>query len=1393
MSTRKHANDPRPKSEGASLGRYRLLGELGSGGMGSVFRAWDSVSEREVALKQLHSSKLDAQRLRIEALFEREYYTLARLKHPRIIEVYDYGRSEDGLFYTMELLEGRDLLQRSPLPYRELCRHLCDVASSLALIHAHRLVHRDVSPRNIRFTTEDRAKLIDFGVLAPFGISREVVGTPVCIAPEVIRHMPLDQRSDLYSLGAVAYLGLTGKAPFTVQSVADLSRLRQLPAPPPPSSFAPEIPPELDALVLSMLQADPTARPANAAVVIDQLAAIAGLPAEEHNVGAESYLVSGALVGRESELAWLEARLQRLQAGRGTELLLEGPAGVGRTRLLHELALRAQIKGLCVLRVDAQSAPEAFGVASALGLDLLTANPELAREAAKPYADVLGQLSTEICERLDNPALAKRSSDPAEQRARLQGALFEWFLAVSRTTPIVIAIDNIQAADDASAAFIASLGQETREHGLLIVATQRSGDAVVALDALQVLRHRAGRLKLGGLSPEAYEALVVSLFGAVENTGRVAKLLHDKSRGSPQRGMELVRLLVKNQIVKYGGGAWVLPMEVGSDELPDSDEGLTFVHLTGLSADARALLESLSVLTKPAGIEMCRTLASFLSEAQFHAAFQQLLSEQLLSANAGSYGFTQESTRQSILRAMDDDNRRACCRRAAEALLVAADSGGDTTARIEAGWLLLRAGDEERAAEILAAAGRAYLTTSSGAESGKQALAALLSAFQIYRRNGRSDYQLGRVLFPMVSFAYFEDWRLLLKHSEETLALGVQLSGLSLAKSLKRFLGKRIALVVGLAVAWLRFALRRLGGLDYGLLEAVSSFALAIPGTTGVVATCVNIPRNKRARDLLEPFTYFGEVSLPRLVYDQLTTFIQINSYDSAIIPMLASVRQRFHSPKIKKVLRGSSWKAMYGAVPLLEGLMSAFGFGDAALEKAEELDNLRVRVWAMAADNVRLLYHAVRGESEKMQYFASRVDHFAVQGSTTWQVEMYIPLFIINPYILAGDTIATRKVWEQFSRWAKEVPTLQIYADMAHAAYLSLRGDLAAAIDEFEKLLPAFKLREQANWQSIRNYHAQALNRAGKHARAKEVVLEALSAMNETDHQWAAFYLEAQRQLALAEAGLGNHRQAVALLDGLLAEHGHQDNSMLIGLLHQARAEVTLLMQDPAAFHAQFTAMKERFARTKNPALIAQCERLSGKAKRAGVEVADAAEDSRPALAQLSAQQEMRAALSELQDAVNPSALALQIVMRRTKAHAGYLYLVQESNLRLAVASCPDEPPEGLEERLRTLVERARCEAEERAALKGQDSHAGVQTLAETSVAATTAFVESAPPDDGSTLHEVLVLNAGATHNLPIAGGLILEMDPTNRFDLYPEFLEAVASVLLVRGAANDVVKPSH
>jgi serine/threonine-protein kinase len=203
-------------------GRYHVQQELGRGGMATVYRVLDSASNRELALKRLHAAEDGAKRTPAEALFEAEFRTLTQLQHPRVIQVFDYGVSDGAAYYTMELLDGGDLSELSPLPWREACALIYDVCSSLALLHSRRLVHRDVSPRNIRRTRDGRPKLIDFGAMATMGPCAQAVGTPAFVAPEVAQRATLDGRTDLFSLGATLYFALAGRPPYPARNFAQL-------------------------------------------------------------------------------------------------------------------------------------------------------------------------------------------------------------------------------------------------------------------------------------------------------------------------------------------------------------------------------------------------------------------------------------------------------------------------------------------------------------------------------------------------------------------------------------------------------------------------------------------------------------------------------------------------------------------------------------------------------------------------------------------------------------------------------------------------------------------------------------------------------------------------------------------------------------------------------------------------------------------------------------------------------------------------------------------------------------------------------------------------------------------------------------------------------------------
>ena len=256
-----------------SIGRYRLRRRIAAGGMGEVWAAYHAGLGRDVAVKLIQPS-LGTDPTAI-ARFEREVRTLAELTHPNTIRVFDYGATEAGVwYYAMELLDARDLstvvAQDGPLLPDRAVRLVSQAADALAEAHARGIVHRDIKPANLLLVHTDATvefvKVIDFGIAqqtdedAQLTQTGMLVGTPGFIAPEVITGGRATPRSDVYALGMVLYVLLTGASPFEGTTPAAILR-DALSAPPPPPSAAREgIPEGLDRLVMRCLSPDPLER-----------------------------------------------------------------------------------------------------------------------------------------------------------------------------------------------------------------------------------------------------------------------------------------------------------------------------------------------------------------------------------------------------------------------------------------------------------------------------------------------------------------------------------------------------------------------------------------------------------------------------------------------------------------------------------------------------------------------------------------------------------------------------------------------------------------------------------------------------------------------------------------------------------------------------------------------------------------------------------------------------------------------------------------------------------------------------------------------------------------------------------------------------------------------------
>ncbi len=261
----------RSLNPGKILGHFRLVEELGAGGMGVVYRAHDTILKRDVALKVLNAQRLTDEKARQR--FRSEALILSRLSHPNVEYVHEF-RSDDGIDYlVLEYVPGitlNELIKRGALPEQEVIGLGIQLARGLAAAHAQRVLHRDLKPGNLRLTPDNVLKILDFGLaelmVMPEDDTLEVsqaqsplAGTPAYLSPEQIQGRDPDARSDIYSAGVVLYELATGSKPFP-QGRQTMVEMILHSVPPAPRAKNKEISPELEAIILKCLEKDPRQR-----------------------------------------------------------------------------------------------------------------------------------------------------------------------------------------------------------------------------------------------------------------------------------------------------------------------------------------------------------------------------------------------------------------------------------------------------------------------------------------------------------------------------------------------------------------------------------------------------------------------------------------------------------------------------------------------------------------------------------------------------------------------------------------------------------------------------------------------------------------------------------------------------------------------------------------------------------------------------------------------------------------------------------------------------------------------------------------------------------------------------------------------------------------------------
>ncbi len=609
-----------------TIGRYRILDKLGQGGTCRVFRVFDPEHQRTCALKVLLDN---ANVLR----FKREFRSMARLDHPNIAKVYEFGESGQDVFFTMEFIEGGDLkswfrtirtrrrersFPESEDEFREIIDLFCRICDPLQYIHLQHIVHRDLKPANIMLTADNRVKLMDFGLVKESELMDEsltrtgmFIGTVAYMSPEQGMGRSLDHRSDLYSLGIILYEACTGRIPFQGENVLNIFMQHIRDVPEPPRKINPAVPIPLDRLIMKLLEKQPIDRFNSAADLVADLhgvyAAVASETTQEEVIPALSdtttetgrasdthpLLLAPGLIGRDHELTRIRNRLDHL-SGRGAGVvLIQGEAGMGKSALIRETASGARIRKCAVMR-SVCSEVERYPYSAFV--PVLEAIAE--KLSAMPSDDVLrflqgrGEILASICPRfLDIPAMhghtLPAALEPAQQKIRAFDAIKTLLFSYAASRPVVVCIDDLQWADELSIELLHYLARVLCEaergqaRPVLFIAGYRKTE----LRDNDTFWHHHERILsypdceefvLSPLDVRATRQMVRAMLGAGQVSAGILDRVYRESGGNPFFIEEILRLLIEDESLSLVQGQWT--PESTSD---DASAGRRFDSISG--------------------------------------------------------------------------------------------------------------------------------------------------------------------------------------------------------------------------------------------------------------------------------------------------------------------------------------------------------------------------------------------------------------------------------------------------------------------------------------------------------------------------------------------------------------------------------------------------------------------------------------------------------------------------------------------------------------------------------------------------------------------------------------------------------------------------------------------
>lgn len=683
--------------------RYRVVQESGQENVLLVVDTWRE--EKRLALKLIRAEQPGTQ---TTVQLRYEFAALCQLKHPNLASVYDLGflPETQQYFYTTDVVEGETLRvyaarrrAASPDDWSWLYPIAAQLCRVLQYIHQRGLIHHNVQPDNIRVTAQGQVKLMDFGLT---GTEREATsfrlrGAPEYAAPELIRGEAVDARADLYALGVTLYESVTGSLPFASDSYLTLFRHHL--ETPPPARFAESVPPELQKLILKLLAKEPLQRYPNADAVLQALATLSKLDDKPHQSQRRGYVYCTACVGRETELEMLQAMLASTTQGKPQGVLITGPAGVGKSRVLREVRLRAQLQGFWVVEV-----PPAFPVASPFSMwqhilrEILAYRRLSTAAGVQRYGPLLALLlsTTEAGDLEPLP--------PVSENLRTELIQLIANVLTSLHWPLLILLDDLQKADPQSLDILPEvLAQLSQAHVCIVAAAQT--DELSASHPLYAWLH-AGKpfpfhhIPLTPLNREQVHEYVRTAFGASADEGDWVDRLHAASGGVPRQIEGILYRLVGHKALQHDAvSGWRLVPESAAPVLAQGPANAA-QRLESLDATTREVLRWAALLGMEPDVRLLAQ-ASGIYPDKFLVLLDHAMQAQLLwyreRGGFPVYRFDTEEIRDYLIAAMPLEQRRTAYRRIAEKMEHLYKKGA---APEGLAWYYALGGDIERAVEL---------------------------------------------------------------------------------------------------------------------------------------------------------------------------------------------------------------------------------------------------------------------------------------------------------------------------------------------------------------------------------------------------------------------------------------------------------------------------------------------------------------------------------------------------------------------------------------------------------------------------------------------------------------------------------------------------------------------